>query len=136
MKFMYTIKDERLKKFLSVIDEEELQEELNEQGDNTSRLFEVSMKGDENGDITISFPKTLTEAKEYDEVGWNPFPDIKPPIKEKNYLVQVKVLDCYGTVYRQKVLRWNGNVNWYDPATNDNVIAWRELPPMFLPKQV
>lgn len=134
MKFAYTIKNEKLKRILSFIDDEELLEELNEQDNNSSSLFEVSLEGDENGDITIKFPKTLTEAKKYNEKGWNPFPDIKPPISDKNYLVQVKELACYGDVYMQKVLRWGGD-DWYDSVITDKVVAWRELPPMFIPKQ-
>lgn len=74
----------------------------------------------------IDFAKSELEViPDYDPNGWNPYPKITPP-ESKKYLVQIreKGISSYLIVERDSIFSWE----------KLSVIAFRELPKMYEPK--
>lgn len=74
----------------------------------------------------IDFAKSELEViPDYDPNGWNPYPEITPP-ESKKYLVQIreKGISSYLIVERDSIFSWE----------KLSVIAFRELPKMYEPK--
>lgn len=100
--------------------------------DDRSTLKNVQLP--ENIDIVFSFPKTeISKVLEYSPYFWNPYPQLKPPIRGK-YLVQLPDSDRKRGFYVD-LLGWDGSESIEKTWDLMKVVAFMKVPDFYYPKE-
>lgn len=87
----------------------------------------------ENIDIVISFPKSeISKVLEYSPYFWNPYPQLKPPVKGK-YLIQIPD-SSRKRGFSVDILVWNGSERVEKKWNSIGVVAFMKVPDFYYPK--
>lgn len=87
----------------------------------------------ENIDIVISFPKSeISKVLEYSPYFWNPYPQLKPPVRGK-YLIQIP--DSSRKIgFYVDLLGWDGSESVEKTWDLMKVVAFMKVPDFYYPK--
>ena len=100
--------------------------------DDRSTLKNVQLP--ENIDIAFSFPKTeISKVLEFSPYFWNPYPQLKPPIRGK-YLVQLPDSSRKKGFYVD-LLGWDGSESVEKTWDLMKVVAFIKVPDFYYPKE-
>lgn len=149
MKYRYRFKNPRIEKAVfALFDENSIKAAIDRQMDNVSNIIslancwpkenktKIHEELQENIGLIgrIDFAKSELEAiHTYDPKGWNPYPQLKPPVRGK-YLIQLPDSGSKSGFYVD-LLGWDGSESVEKTWDLMKVVAFIKVPDFYYPKE-